>query len=273
MKAVRLPCVVALAFFAWGLGAMAQIPRDMTPVTARTSPEDVAAGKAIYESTCSKCHGIDGGGGDGPILQGVTDRLGDTQTGAIIRQGIPGSGMGAFWQISVEQAGQIFGYLKSLSHEEKGIAPGDIAKGKDTYTKSGCAGCHMIAGEGGDVGPELTRIGAMRGPSYLRGALLNPGSNLPKDAGVMERGRFMQYLFVHTVDKAGKTIDGTRVSEDSFTIVIKDSTGRIHALRKLDLQTFEKIPGKSVMPSYRDTVTGSDLDNLIAYLTSLKGTQ
>jgi cytochrome c oxidase cbb3-type subunit 3 len=274
MKAIRPLCVAALFLIAWVPAALSQIPRDTTPVVAKTSAEDVAMGKKLYEATCSKCHGLDGGGGDGPSLQGAPERLGDEAVGAIIRGGIPGTGMTAFGSLSVDETGQVVGYLRTLGRTaDAEIAKGDVTKGKTVYDTSGCGGCHIIAGEGGGVGPELTRVGAMRGPAYLRTALLAPGTNLPQEAGAMERGRFTQFLFVHVVTKDGQSFDGTRVSEDSFTIVIKDATGHFHAFRKLDVQKVEKIPGRSVMPSFKDTLSASQLDDLVAYLASLKGVQ
>ncbi len=274
MKVIRPLCLAALGFFACVPAALSQVPRDPTPVVSKNSPEDVAIGKKLYEATCSKCHGLDGGGSDGPSLQGAPERLGDDAMGSAIRGGIPGTGMNGFGSLNAEETGQVIGYLRTLGHTaDAEIARGDIGKGRTVYDASGCAGCHIISGEGGGVGPELTRVGAMRGPTYLRTALLAPGTNLPQEAGAMERGRFTQFLFVHVVTKDGHFVDGTRVSEDSFTIVIKDATGHFHAFRKLDVQKVEKIPGKSVMPSFKDTLSASQLDDLVAYLASLKGAQ
>jgi cytochrome c oxidase cbb3-type subunit III len=274
MNAIRPLCIAALGFFACVPAALSQIPHDPTPVVSKNSPEDVATGKKLYEATCSRCHGLDAGGSDGPSLQGAPERLGDDAMGGIIRGGIPGTGMNGFGSLSADETGQIIGYLRTLGHTaDAEIANGDVARGKSVYESSGCAGCHIISGEGGGVGPELTRVGAMRGPSYLRTTLLTPGTNLPQEAGAMERGRFTQYLFVHVVTKDGHSVDGTRVSEDSFTIVIKDSTGHFHAFKKLDVEKVEKIPGKSVMPSFKDTLSASQLDDLVAYLASLKGAQ
>jgi cytochrome c oxidase cbb3-type subunit 3 len=274
MGAIRPLCVAALGLFAFVPAALSQIPRDPTPVLSKTSPQDVAIGKTLYEATCSRCHGLDAGGSDGPSLQGAPERLGDDAMGGIIRGGIPGTGMNGFGSLSADETGQIIGYLRTLGHTaDAEIAKGDVARGASVYESSGCAGCHIISGEGGGVGPELTRVGAMRGPSYLRAALLTPGTNLPQEAGAMERGRFTQFLFVHVVMKDGHSVDGTRVSEDSFTIVIKDATGHFHAFKKLDVEKVEKIPGKSVMPSFKDTLSASQLDDLVAYLASLKGAQ
>jgi len=271
---IRRCCVAAFVLLASGAVTQAQIPRDTTPVVAKTSPADIATGKALYEANCSKCHGLDGGGSDGPSLQGVAQRIGDEAVGNIIRGGIPGTGMNGFGSLTVDETGQVVGYLRSLGNTaDMEIAKGDPTKGKAVYDSSGCAGCHIISGEGGGVGPELTRVGAMRGPSYLRTTLLTPGAILPKEGGAMERGRFTQFLFVHVVTKDGRSVDGTRVYEDSFTIELKDATGRFHSFRKLDLCELKKEPGKSVMPSFKDTLSATQLDDLVAYLAGLKGAQ
>ncbi|NKB59811.1 MAG: c-type cytochrome [Alphaproteobacteria bacterium] len=43
-----------------------------------------------------------------------------------------------------------------------------------------CNACHMIDGKGGDAGPNLSRIGAMRDRTYLRRALLDPNADVAK---------------------------------------------------------------------------------------------
>ena len=98
----------APAAFACGT-ALAQRPIETSPVVAKASPEDVAAGGKLYEATCSKCHGLDGGGGDGPSLQGATERLGDAEVGSIIRGGIPGTGMNGFGSLNIYETGQVVG--------------------------------------------------------------------------------------------------------------------------------------------------------------------
>lgn len=41
-----------------------------------------------------------------------------------------------------------------------------------------CDACHMIKGEGGEVGPDLSAIGANRDRAYLRRALLDPNADI-----------------------------------------------------------------------------------------------
>ena len=46
--------------------------------------------------------------------------------------------------------------------------PGDAKKGADIYRSLGCASCHIVGGQGGNLGPDLSDIGFMRGAAYLR---------------------------------------------------------------------------------------------------------
>jgi len=62
------------------------------------------------------------------------------------------------------------------------------------------------------------------------------------------------------------------VNEDTFELTLRDIGGRFYTYDKTKLKTIEQEPGKSVMPSYSN-LSASDLDNLVAYLSSLKGGQ
>ena len=56
------------------------------------------------------------------------------------------------------------------------------------------------------------------------------------------------------------------VNEDAFSIQIRDQQGRLHSLRKADLESLQPEPETSPMPAYRDLLKGADLDDLVAYL-------
>jgi len=61
------------------------------------------------------------------------------------------------------------------------------------------------------------------------------------------------------------------VNEDTFTIQLRDVDGSLQSLRKADLASLEKPPGASVMPSYRDTLEPDEIDDLVAFLATLRG--
>ena len=207
----------------------------------------------------------------GPNIQGIPFRLGADPVKAIIKNGMGGGGMPAFaGQLDDAQLQQIVDYLLTLQQKDSAPVTGDPAKGKEVYDASGCASCHTIAGQGGDAGPELTTVGSLRGAGYLRSAVLYPGTDLPQEHVFVESGGQLDYLFIHLVTKDGKAYDGTRVVEDSFRIVIKDAKGNVLSFRKADLRELDKEPGKSVMPSIKGKLSDEQVNDLVAYLASLK---
>jgi putative heme-binding domain-containing protein len=276
MIAIRRLWIAALSIPLWGLTAnpAPASPRagQDSPI-ANPSPADVDQGKQIFETRCSTCHGLDGGGAMGPNIQAIPMRLGAPAVENVIKNGMSG-GMPAFaGQVDEAQIQQIIAYLMTLTHKDTGTVTGDAAKGKEVYDASGCATCHIISGEGSGAGPELTKVGQLRGPGYLKTTLLYPGSDLPQAHVFLETGGLLDYMFVHIVTKDGHTFEGTRVTEDSFRIVIKDVGGKFHSFQKSDLREFKKEPGKSVMPSFKDKLSNTQVDDLVAYLASLKGDQ
>src|SRR5215472_5817081 len=278
------PTTVRSAFFAWilisnGLQVSDTLgqegpPVQTSPISSAAKP-DLEEGKRQFVQNCSTCHGVNGGGEVGPDLHGVVAKLGDSAVHDIIRRGIPGTAMPGSATMSEKQIIDTVAYLQNLSAAPaSATVAGDPAKGEPLYKSSGCPTCHMIAGQGGDIGPELTRIGAMRGAAGLKRRLHDPGADLPKvgEGGVFG-SRWTQYLMFRAVEKDGRVIEGMRVGEDSFSIVLKDAGGKLHGLWKPDLRSLEKEPGKSFMPSFKDALSEAQLDELVAYLMTLKGSE
>ena len=86
---------------------------------------------------------------------------------------------------------------------------------------------------------------------------------------MQERSTYTAYVVYRAVTKDGKAIEGTRVNEDSFTIQLRDANGRLHSIQKFDVKSIEPEPGKSFMPSYKDKLTPAQINDLVAYLSSL----
>ena len=57
----------------------------------------------------------------------------------------------------------------------------------------------------------------------------------------------------------------------TFSIQLRDLTGAIHSFQKADLAELHKDKGMSPMPVYAAVFSPSELDDLVAYLVSLKG--
>ena len=223
---------------------------------------DASAGKRIFDAQCAWCHGTDGDGGTGPNLHGRLQHATDLNSIVnIVVAGIPGTEMPSFRSPLTERsARQVAAYVRSLGRTRASRTSGDATRGADLYETRGCAICHVISGQGGVHGPDLTSIGASRGPTYLREALVKPEAAHPPG-----------YLVVRAVQKSGGDIRGIRVNEDVFWILVRDGTGTLHTLRKSDLAEIERLPAASLMSSYASYLSPAETDDLVAYLSTLRG--
>ncbi len=220
--------------------------------------DDLARGKKLYEGFCSLCHGQTGTGGKGPNLaQPVLPRAAnDEALVEVIREGIRGTEMPGFWQLTDGEVKQLASYVKSLGRIEPEKLPGDAARGKALYESKGCASCHIVRGVGTGIGPELSEIGARRSGAYLREAIVNPAAAVPEG------------FLVVNVTAGDRTVKGMRVNEDSFSIQVRDASGKFHSFRKAEVR-IDRAPNVSIMPAYK--MTDSELDDLVAYLAGLRG--
>jgi putative heme-binding domain-containing protein len=227
----------------------------------QTSPEDVAAGQRMFRSHCSACHGADGTGGRGTDLTRGTFRraTSDQDLYNLISEGIPGTEMpGIFFE--GRQLWQLVAYVRSLgARAQEGKLAGDPVQGKKLFEgKGGCLQCHLVQGKGSSYGPDLSVIGARRSVVHLREALTRP-----------EEKVVPAHFQARAVTNSGETITGIRLNEDTFSLQLRDSDGNLVSLRKQDLQEVE-ILKTSTMPSYQSTFSGTELDHVAAYLSTLR---
>jgi hypothetical protein len=62
-----------------------------------------------------------------------------------------------------------------------------------------------------------------------------------------------------------------RISEDVFWVYVRDSAGRVHRYWKSDLDGLDREVGASLMPAYGAQRSAAEVDDLVAYLASLRG--
>jgi putative heme-binding domain-containing protein len=90
--------------------------------------------------------------------------------------------------------------------------------------------------------------------------LIDPGAAVPEG-----------FLVVSVTTRDGKKLRGIRANEDSFTIQLRDANYVYHSYRKRDLTELVKEFDASLMPAYRDALAATEIDDLVAYLASLRG--
>jgi len=229
--------------------------------------EMLRSGKLLFQVNCARCHGMLADGGTGPSLnRSYLPRAStDEKLANVISNGIPGSGMPANWILTEVEVDKIVQYVRHVGRESEQVLIGNAKNGKALFEGSICSTCHIVSGKGGSLGPELTRIGLQRGRRYLAEAIAHPGKNKPVDAN-----GFFQFLMISVELKNGKTIKGVRINEDTFSIQIKDPSNRLYSFKKEDILSIEKIMDKSLMPSFADRFSDDEINDIVAYLTSLE---
>src|SRR5258708_974775 len=110
------------------------------------------------------CHGADGSEGDrAPALAGTRRffRLSESAIFDTVKNGIPGSTMPASGLPDNDIWG-IVAFIRNIrSTASDNIVPGNVENGRKIFEgKGGCSQCHMIRGQGGLIGPDLSSIGA-----------------------------------------------------------------------------------------------------------------
>jgi cytochrome c oxidase cbb3-type subunit 3 len=236
---------------------------------------DVDSGKRLFQGMCVECHGAGGAGGDAPGLNRprLNHAPDDTALANVIANGIPNTAMPRVRRFTENELQQLVAYVRSLGKVAGDRVPGDARNGAAIYRNLACSACHIVAGQGGNLGPDLTEIGFLRGAAYLREAVVDPGASLPKGTlSVLSRG-YNEYMPVRIVTRQGAEVRGIRVNEDAFTIQVRDAAGKFYSLRKSDLELLDKQAGKSIMPSFASRLAAPELTDLVAYLVSLRGAE
>jgi alcohol dehydrogenase (cytochrome c) len=221
-------------------------------------PEAIAAGKSIYDAMCAGCHGSKGDGGRGPAVNKGTFKRGneDAQLFDVIKNGVSGTAMPAMG-LKDEETWQLVSFLRSLGGGGGETITGNVTAGEQVF-KTNCAGCHLINGAGSRYAPDLSTIGNLS-VADLKTRILKPGS--------ME-GYAPNFVEVKTKD--GKTVRGLRRYEDTFSLALFSRDEEFHLLRKKDLADI-KYAEKSIMPAnYGQKLSAEQMDNLLAFLKSLK---
>ena len=116
----------------------------------------------------------------------------------------------------------------------------------------------MVGGSGGRLGPDLSTVGNRRDPDELKEDLIEPNET------VLPRWWTMK---VTRAD--GSVAEGLRMNEDTFTLRIMDKDENLWHFSKSQIRSSERIE-TSTMPSASETLSASEVDDLVAYLFSLR---
>src|SRR5947209_6119400 len=255
---------LAPVFLAAAVLRAAQAPPAQNPAANNPhlgNPESIRGGMTLYRVRCADCHGLDATGYRGPDLIGLlAGGATDERIFQTIRNGVPGTEMPSSKDPDNELL-MIIAYLRKMGSATAAERPvGNVDNGARLFA-SQCASCHRVAGRGGRLGPELTRIGASRSRAALIREIRTPSEWIAPT-----------FETVTLVTKDGQRIRGAKKNEDVFSVQVMDTRERIQGFLKSNLQqvVYEK---ESLMPAFAPSrLNDADLTDLVGYLSSLRGT-
>ncbi|MSR57959.1 MAG: c-type cytochrome [Planctomycetaceae bacterium] len=139
---------------------------------------------------------------------------------------------------------------------------GDAAQGRQLFHKTAginCKSCHRIAGDGTEIGPDLSRIGMKYDRAKLLENIIEPSRNIEP-----------QYVTWIVETTAGKVLTGILVQKDDSGIVIRDVQNQQLRIPADEVES-SSTQQKSLMPDLliRD-LTAQQVADLLAYLEGLK---
>lgn len=136
---------------------------------------------------------------------------------------------------------------------------GDIAAGQIVFETVGtCSKCHKVAGEGKEVGPDLTEIGSKLSREAMYESILAPSAGISHN--------YESYL-VSTID--GTLVTGILQSETDDSVLLKDAEAIVHNIAQDDIEDMVKQT-VSIMPAgLQEEMSAKQLVDLVEYLTTL----
>lgn len=138
--------------------------------------------------------------------------------------------------------------------------PGEVAHGKELFHGTAtCSKCHVVNGEGREVGPNLSEIGSKLSKEAFLVAILDPSAGISHN-----------YETFIAATEDGKVISGLLVSKTDDEVVLKDANAIVHTLKTAELEELRKLP-ISIMPAdLQKTLSPQDLVDIVEYLITLK---
>ncbi|MCK5442673.1 MAG: PmoA family protein [Maribacter sp.] len=137
------------------------------------------------------------------------------------------------------------------------IAKADLDNGRAIF-QSTCSACHILHGEGGKIGPDIT--GSNRtNTTYLLSNILNPSGDVQED-----------YKLVVVTTQDGRTYSGNIIAENDRNITLRVVGQEPINIPKSQIQSRD-VSEKSMMPEgLLNNLTDEEVLDLFAYLKELE---
>jgi putative heme-binding domain-containing protein len=141
---------------------------------------------------------------------------------------------------------------------EAGLSNRNFEQGKLMYAAGRCNLCHMMRGEGGAIGPDLTQLGTRFSSKDMLESIIEPNKTVSD-----------QYAATVFTMKDGSSILGRLISENDNTYTVSQNPFAPETLREIPKQDVASTKYSYISTMYPGLVNGmneEELKDLIAYL-------
>jgi len=141
------------------------------------------------------------------------------------------------------------------------LAGGDAERGRKLFferSELSCVRCHKINDRGGEVGPDLSKIGGQQKREYLLEAIVLPDKQIAKG-----------YDPVVIITDSGKVHAGIIKEDDGKQVRLMTPEGNLIVIPKAEIE--EQARGRSSMPEdLVKKLSYSELRDVVEFLAQLK---
>jgi len=144
------------------------------------------------------------------------------------------------------------------------LVEGNVERGRGLFFSNqlACSACHRVAGTGGTIGPDLSRIGDIRKRRDLLEAIVFPSATIVNN-----------YETWLAITSNGRTHSGVIQRATARSIVLRNAQRMEMELNRHDIDELVRQP-TSIMPQGLDrTLTSVELSDLLAFLQSQRQQQ
>ena len=137
---------------------------------------------------------------------------------------------------------------------------GNVGNGALVFAKQGtCANCHVVNGQGKEVGPNLSEIGKKLSREAVFESILYPSASISHN--------FEMYI-VET--KAGTTANGVLVSKTPAEVSIKGADAIVRTFKTAEVESVVRSPISLMPADLHQAMTTAELVDLVEYLLTLR---
>ncbi len=136
---------------------------------------------------------------------------------------------------------------------------GDVERGRALFAdKATCAKCHVVRGQGKEVGPELSEIGGKLSREAMFVSILDPSAGISHN-----------YESYSLILDNGTVLSGVLVSQTDDSVTIKTAEAVVQTFPRREIELF-KQQSISLMPAdLQKNLTAQELVDVVEYLTTL----